>query len=150
VETFNFVYHNFDGYHFGVDLDCPIEFTITRCSVQAKNLQDAKKKALTAMVTKGHMTAVTAEKYLKIRRGESMNQNEKALTKVYCNTFSDIAERLTEGKTVFWRNTGYQVVKSDNDYYIVHHKGDTVGLHCPDYNPGDFFSMEPPLLAPEC
>jgi len=97
------------------------------------------------------MTAVTAEKYLKIRRGESMNQNEKALTKVYCNTFSDIAERLAEGKVVYWIHEGYKVIKDSLGRYLIEYEGDNwVLLHCPDYNPGDFFSMEPPLLAPEC
>jgi hypothetical protein len=65
MKKFNFVYHNFGGYAFGVDLNCPVEFTIARCVVDADNENAAKILALNLMVANGHMTASTAEKYLK-------------------------------------------------------------------------------------
>lgn len=64
MQKFNFVYHNFGGYNFGVDLNCPTEFTIASVSVYAENENHARILALRLMVGNGHMTASTAEKYL--------------------------------------------------------------------------------------
>ncbi len=43
-------------------------------------------------------------------------------------SLQEIKQAIKQGKTVYWSNIGYIVKKVNEDYYIVHHTGDTVGL----------------------
>jgi hypothetical protein len=63
MKKFNFIYHNFGGYYFGTNINCPIEFTIAKCSIIAENKKQARNLALDKMVNNGHMTRATALKY---------------------------------------------------------------------------------------
>lgn len=60
-------------------------------------------------------------------------------------TQDEIEKMINDGRKIFWKNEGYKVVKDSlNQFLIIHHSGDCVGLKSAFWNEttcNDFFEV---------
>ena len=60
-------------------------------------------------------------------------------------TMDEVEKMIMDGRKIFWKNSGYKVIKdSIGQYLIVHHSGNVVGLKSEFANKefsNDFFEV---------